>query len=416
MTNLDTSLNATPASGEFRRADRISNIKMSEIVQISEAAAELRARGEDVLSLATGEPDFPTPDHVITAAHEAALAGETGYPPTRGTTKLRETVAKRANADPEEVIISTGAKQVLANLMLATLNPGDEVVCPTPYWTSYRDIIGMAGGQVVEVTCPATQGFKMTPQQFEAAITPATRWLLLNSPSNPSGAVYSASELKALGEVLERHPHVWLASDEIYRYISYSDCPSVRDVLPSLKERTIVIDGVSKAFSMTGWRIGWGIAPIALTRAMIAVQGQITSGACSISQAAAVAALTGDQEFLNVRRDAFKARRDFVIDKISAIPLLECAAPDGAFYAFVSCEAAIGCRTPDGDVISDDADFCRYVLSSQRLAIVPGRAFSVPGFFRLSYAYADAQLQDGLRGLHTLRTPLAGRHKRRAEK
>ncbi len=380
----------------FRRASRISQIEISEIVQISEAAGALRAAGHDVLSLGTGEPDFPTPDHVIAAAHDAALAGETKYTPTKGTVKVRKAIAELAGIGVDEVIVSTGAKQVLSNLMLASLNPGDEVICPAPYWTSYRDIVAFAGGCVVEVPCPATQGFKITPEQLDKAITPSTRWLLINSPSNPSGAVYSAEELQALGDVLNAHPHVWIASDEIYQHIAYVACPSVRDVLPDLADRTVIINGVSKAFAMTGWRIGWAVGPAAVVNAMTAVQGQSTSGASSISQAAALAALTGTQDLLATRRDAFQKRRDLVVSAIADNPLLGCASPDGAFYAFASCEAALGLETPSGTVIDDDAVFCRYVLETQGLALVPGRAFSMPGYFRLSYAYSEAELNDGL--------------------
>ncbi len=384
------------AQARFRRAGRIADIEISEIVRISEAASALRAAGRDVLSLGTGEPDFPTPDHVIAAAHAAALAGETRYPPTKGTAGLRRAIAGLAGVTPDEVIVSTGAKQVLSNLMLASLNAGDEVICPTPCWTSYRDIIRFAGGRVVEVACPAAQGFKITPAQLADAITPATRWLLLNSPSNPSGAVYSAAELGALGDVLRDHRHVWIASDEIYQHVAYTDCSSLRAVLPDLADRTIVINGVSKAYAMTGWRIGWAIGPAAAIDAMGAVQGQSTSGASSISQAAALAALTGPQELLAVRRDAFRARRDLVVAAIRADPLLDCTAPEGAFYVFASCKGALGLRSPSGELIGDDADFCRHVLETQGLALVPGRAFSMPGYFRLSYAYSETELRDGL--------------------
>ncbi len=376
-------------------SERIDGIALSEIVAISEGAARMRAQGHDVLALSTGEPDFPTPAHVCAAAFEAMKAGQTRYPPTAGTTELRQAVADGAGVKAGNVIVSTGAKQVLANVFLATLNPGDEVIVPAPYWTSYSDIISMSGGKTVLLRCGAETGFKMTPEQLEAAITPRTRWLLLNSPSNPSGAVYSADELAALAAVLVRFPQVWIASDEIYDLICYSPFVSFAQACPALADRTLTINGVSKAHAMTGWRIGWGIGPAELIKAMIAVQGQITSGACSIAQAAAVAALTGDQSHIASRAAEFRARRDTVVSALNEIPGITCAAPDGAFYVFPSCHGVLGQKTPDGRLLESDADFCAYVLAFTGLAIVPGRAFGLPGHFRLSYAYALRDLQDG---------------------
>lgn len=380
----------------FERADRIANIALSEIVQLSEQANVLRAAGQNVLSLGTGEPDFPTPPHVIEAAHQAAQNGETRYPPTAGTAALRAAIAETGTCDAKNVIVSTGAKQVIANAFTASLNPGDEVVVPAPYWTSYTDVIGMFGGTPVIVRPQAGQRFKITPEQLEAAITPRTKWLLLNTPSNPSGMIYTADELAALGEVLYRHPHVWLMADEIYQHIAYVPYVSVTDVLPQLSERMLVINGTSKAHSMTGWRIGWGMGPIELIRAMTTVQGQITSGACSVSQAAALAALTGPQDHLQVRRAAFNARRDMVLDRVNKIPGLYAECPDGAFYLFPSCAGLLGSKTPDGSTLRSDADFCAHVLAQTGLVIVPGRAFGLPGYFRLSYAYGDAELSDAM--------------------
>lgn len=379
----------------LQKADRIDGMALSEIVAISEEAARLRAAGHDVLALSTGEPDFPTPAHICDAAHKAMQAGQTRYPPTAGTAALRAAIADKAGVEPACVIVSTGAKQVLADVFLATLNPGDEVIVPAPYWTSYSDIVALSGGESVVLSCGADAGFKLTPEQLEAAITSRTRWVLLNSPSNPTGAVYSAAELAALGEVLARHPHVWIASDEIYDLICYAPFTSFREACPDLADRTIVINGVSKAHAMTGWRIGWGIAPSELIKAMIAVQGQITSGACSIAQAAALEAVTGDQTHVAERLDAFRARRDFVVDALNAIPGITCPVPDGAFYVFPSCEGLLGYKTPDGAVLETDAGFCAYVLAATGLAIVPGRAFGLPGHFRLSYAYARTDLEDG---------------------
>lgn len=379
----------------LKKSDRLDGIALSEIVAISESAARMRADGHDVLALSTGEPDFPTPPHVCNAAHEAMQAGQTRYAPTAGTAQLRGAIADSAGVEAKNVIVSTGAKQVLANLFLATLNSDDEVIVPAPYWTSYSDIISMSGGRTVLLHCGAEAGFKMTPEQLEAAITPRTRWLLLNSPSNPSGAVYSKEELAGLGQVLERYPHIWIASDEIYGLICYRSFASFRHACPALADRTLVINGVSKAHAMTGWRVGWGIGPAELIKAMTAVQGQITSGACSIAQAAAHAALTGDQSHIASRAAEFRARRDMVVSALNEIPGITCAAPDGAFYVFPSCKGILGCQTPDGKLLETDADFCAYVLAFTGLAIVPGRAFGLPGHFRLSYAYARRDLQDG---------------------
>ncbi|TWI92490.1 aspartate aminotransferase [Roseibium hamelinense] len=322
-------------------------------------------------------------------------AGQTRYPPTAGTAALRPAIADKAGVAAANVIVATGAKQVLADMFLATLNQGDEVIVPTPYWTSYSDIIALSGGEALLLRCGADAGFKMTPEQLEATITPRTRWVLLNSPSNPTGAVYTAKELAALGAVLARYPHVWIASDEIYDLICYAPFTSFCNACPDLADRTIIINGVSKAHAMTGWRIGWAIAPTELIQAMIAVQGQITSGACSISQAAALEAVTGDQSHITERLDAFRDRRDFVVDALNAIPGFTCSVPDGALYVFPSCEAVLGLRTPDGARLETDTDFCAYVIATTGLAIVPGRAFGLPGHFRLSYAYARASLEDG---------------------
>ncbi|MCO6179638.1 pyridoxal phosphate-dependent aminotransferase [Ciceribacter sp. RN22] len=375
----------------FRRASRIASLEISEIVQLAERSAVLRAEGRDVISFATGEPDFPTPQHVVDAAHAAALAGKTRYPATVGTPELRAAIAKINGVTPKEVIVSTGAKQVLANAMLATLEPGDEVVMPAPYWTSYSDIVSMAEGRPVVVPCPMTEGFKLSPAALEAHITPRTRWLMLNSPSNPSGAIYDRQEIKALAEVLARYPDVWIVADEIYEHLNFVPFHSFTAVAPELSERTLIVNGVSKAYSMTGWRIGWGIGPTELIKAMGAVQGQITSGACSIAQAAALEALTGDQALLDDRRATLLARRDKVVSALNAVPGIECPVPDGAFYAFPNIEGAMAACG-----FSSDAEFCAWLLDEAGIAIVPGRAFGLPGHARLSFAYSDKELDAGL--------------------
>ena len=385
----------------FKRSDRLGAIGLSEIVQISEAASRMRREGQDILALSTGEPDFPTPSPICEAATAAMAAGHTRYTATAGSPELRSAVADFCGFDTgaENVIISTGAKQVLFNAFMATLNEGDEVIIPTPYWASYRDIVSVAGGNTVEIKCGIDAGFKLTAENLEAAITHKTRWLLLNTPSNPSGAMYSHDELTEIGHVLERYPDVWVMSDEIYQYIAYAPFASFRLANPALANRTLIVNGVSKAWSMTGWRIGWGIGPQELIKAMVAVQGQNTSGASSISQAAAVAALEGDQSHLEERRTIFLKRRNMVVEKINDISLLTCPVPEGAFYVFPSCIETFGRRTAEGAVIQTDADFCHHVLKSVGLAIVPGRAFSMPGHFRLSYAYAEDELEEGSRRL-----------------
>ncbi|HMS96917.1 MAG TPA: pyridoxal phosphate-dependent aminotransferase [Tabrizicola sp.] len=375
----------------FRRAQRMTGLEISEIVQIAERAAALKKAGRDILSLATGEPDFPTPPHVIEAAHRAALAGQTRYTPTLGTAELRAAVAMDAGATAAEVIISTGAKQVIANAMLATLDSGDRVLMPAPYWTSYSDIVAMAGGLADVIPCGMDRGFKLTPDRLEAALTPRTRWVMLNAPSNPSGAVYSAAEIGALAEVLRRHPQVVILADEIYEHLSFVPFSRFADAAPDMKPRLLTVNGASKAWSMTGWRIGWGIGPAVLIQAMGAVQGQITSGACSIAQAAALAALTGDPALIDERRTALRARRDRVVAGLNAVPGIDCPSPDGAFYVFPNVTGAMAAKG-----FATDAALCEWLLETAGVAIVPGQAFGLPGHARLSFAYADQDLDDGI--------------------
>ena len=384
---------------DFRRSHRASALSLSEIVRISEAARRLQAQGKPVLTFGTGEPDFATPDHVIEAAHQAAMRGETSYTPTQGIAPLRQAVADQAgfSVDPGQIIISTGAKQVLSNAFLATLDPGEQVIVPAPFWTSYSDIIDFCEAELIPVSCSAETGFLLTPDRLEAAITDKTRWLLLNSPGNPSGAMYSEQQLQDLADVLRRHPHVWILADEIYQHIAYAPFTSFRNAAPDLADRMLIVNGVSKSHAMTGWRIGWGIGPAPLIKAMTAIQGQSTSGACSISQAAALAALTGPQDHLAIRCAEFRARRDMVVAGLNAIGGLKCAQPTGAFYVFPSCTDVIGKTTPQGTMIENDADYCDYLLTQALVALVPGRAFGLPGHFRLSYAYGETDLREGLR-------------------
>ena len=384
----------------FRRAARIADVELSEILIISEAAAAMKAAGHDVISLGTGEPDFPTPTPVVEAAYKAALGGATTYTATVGTPALRQAIADACQRENgfkpalSEIIVCSGAKQVLYNAFCATLDEGDEVLITAPYWTSYPDIISVCGGKPVALPTSAATGFRITPDQLRAAITPRTRWLLLNSPGNPSGAVYTREDLEALAEVLRDFPHVAVMSDEIYQHICYVPFTSFRMAAPDLADRMLIVNGVSKSYAMTGWRIGWGIGPKRLIDAMVAVQSQITSGASSVGQAAAVAALTGDQQMLAERNDDFRARRDMVRDALNATGLIRCGSADGAFYLFPDCTATFGKTAPDGTKIEKDSDFCTSLLKSEGVALVPGRAFGVPGHFRLSYAYSRTSLTE----------------------
>ena len=384
----------------FRRAARIADVELSEIIQISEAAAALKRAGRDVISLGTGEPDFPTPVHVVAAAHAAAQRGETTYTPTAGTPALRAAVAaacERENGyrpDPAEVIVAAGAKQVIFDAFFATLDAGDEVILAAPYWTSYPDMIAVCGGTPVVVAAGAAAGFKLTAAALRSAITERTRWVLLNSPGNPSGAVYSADELASLADVLRDAPHVGIVADEIYQHICYVPFTSFRIAAPDLADRILIVNGVSKSYAMTGWRIGWGIGPRRLIDAMVAVQGQITSGASSVSQAAALAAVSGDQQLLAERNDDFRERRDMVRAALNATGMIRCGSADGAFYLFPDCTAAFGKVAPDGTRIERYADFTAALLQAEGVALVPGRAFGLPGHFRLSYAYSRASLTE----------------------
>jgi aspartate aminotransferase len=329
------------------------------------------------------------------------LRGETKYPPTQGTLELRQAIIdttryhSSTTQSIDNIIVSTGAKQVLANALLSSVNEGDEIILPAPFWTSYADIIGFCEAVPVMVTCKVENDFKIIPEDLLAAITPKTKWLMLNSPNNPSGALYSHNEIAALARILNKHPHVWLLVDEIYQHISYNEFRSFLEVAPDLAERMLVVNGVSKAYAMTGWRLGWGIGPKSLIKAMVGIQGLTTSGASSISQAAALAALTGPQDILKQRLKSFIERRNFVVKALNKTGILECKNPGGSFYIFPSCSKTFGKVTPQGHIITTDADFCNYILEQAKVALVPGRAFGLPGYFRLSYAYSMSELQKG---------------------
>jgi len=388
----------------FRRADRISQIAISEILRIGARAAQLKREGRDVIVLGAGEPDFDTPDNIKEAAIRAIWAGETKYTLLDGTLALKDAIARKFERDngltygPEEITVSTGAKQVIHNALMATLNDGDEVIVGVPYWTSYADMITIAGGTTIEVACSESNGFRMDPDDLERAITPRTRWVMLNSPSNPTGAAYRESDLRALAQVLLRYPHVWVIADDIYEHLTYGDFEfkTMAQVEPRLKSRTLTINGLSKAYAMTGWRLGYGGGPKVLIAAMAVVQSQSTSNPCSISQAAAVEALNGPQAILIERRQSFERRRDLVVDRLNAVDGLRCRRPEGAFYTYTNCAGVLGRRTPKGKRLETDVDFCEYLLVDHDVAVVPGTIFGLAPYFRISYATSQAQLQTAL--------------------
>ena len=383
-------------------ADTLSRVKPSATIAITQKARDLKATGRDIISLSVGEPDFDTPDNIKQAAIAAIQRGETKYPPVSGIGPLREAVAakfKRENGldyKPSQTIVCTGGKQVLFNAFLATLNPGDEVVIPAPYWVSYPDMVLLTGGTPVIVSTVMAHGFKLQAADLERAITLRTKWVLLNSPSNPSGAAYTRDELKAITDVLVRHPDVWVLTDDMYEHLVYGDFvfTTPAQIEPNLLERTLTMNGVSKAYAMTGWRIGYAAGPEHLIKAMDMVQGQQTSGACTIAQWASVEALNGPQDFIPERRRAFEDRRDLVVSMLNQAKDLECPSPEGAFYVYPSCAGAIGKSTPGGKRIDSDEDFVVELLESEGVAAVHGSAFGSGPNFRISYATSTQLLEE----------------------
>ncbi len=383
-------------------ASRLDRIKPSPTVAVSSKARELKAAGHDVIGLGAGEPDFDTPDHIKAAAVAAIAAGQTKYTAVAGTPELREAICakfKRENGldyTPEQITVGCGGKQTIYNAMMATVQPGDEVIIPAPYWVSYPDIVLLAEGDPVMVPCPQNNGFRMRPEDLEAAITPRTKWLMLNSPSNPTGAAYTRDDMKALTEVLMRHPHVWVMPDDMYEHIVYDgfEFTTPAQVEPGLYERTLTLNGVSKAFAMTGWRVGYAAGPTELIAAMNKIQSQSTTHTSSISQAAALAALTGPLDFMADWIAAFKERRDLVVEMLNRAEGLNCATPEGAFYVYPSCAGLIGKKTPDGKTIETDGEFVTYLLESVGVAVVQGEAFGLSPYFRVSYATSIDLLRD----------------------
>ncbi len=386
-------------------AERLSRIKPSPTIAVSQKARDLKAAGQDVIGLGAGEPDFDTPDNIKEAAIAAIKRGETKYTAVDGTPELKAAVAakfKRENGldyGPAQITVGTGGKQVLYNALMATLDPGDEVVIPAPYWVSYPDMALLAEGEPVIVPCSQNNLFKLQPDDLETAITDKTKWLILNSPSNPTGSAYSRDEMQALGEVLERHEQVWVLTDDIYEHLTYDgfEFATLAQVVPALYERTLTVNGVSKAYCMTGWRIGFAGGPAELIKAMSKVQGQSTSNPSSISQAAAVEALTGPNDFIAEHNQVFKARRDLVVDALNTCTGLACHRPEGAFYVYPSCAGTIGKKTPDGKTIASDGDFVTYLLEAEGVATVQGEAFGLSPYFRISYATATEALEEACR-------------------
>jgi aspartate aminotransferase len=383
-------------------ADILSRVKPSATIQITQKARELKAQGKDIISLSVGEPDFDTPDNIKQAAIAAIQRGETKYPPVSGIQPLREAIAakfKRENGldyKASQTIVGTGGKQVLYNAFLATLNPGDEVVIPTPYWVSYPEMVALNGGTSVFVPTTLENNFKLQPADLDRAITPRTKWVMLNSPSNPSGAAYSHDELRAITDVLVAHPHVWILTDDMYEHLTYGDFKFVTpaQIEPRLYERTLTMNGVSKAYAMTGWRIGYAAGPEHLIKAMDMVQGQQTSGAATISQWAALEALTGPQDCIQTFKKAFEKRRDLVVSMLNQATGLKCPKPEGAFYVYPSVAGLIGKKTGSGKVIATDEDFVIGLLEAEGVAAVHGSAFGLGPNFRISYATSDALLEE----------------------
>ncbi|MEL6782260.1 MAG: pyridoxal phosphate-dependent aminotransferase [Pseudomonadota bacterium] len=385
-------------------SDAVNRVQPSATIAVTTKAAELRRAGEDVIGLGAGEPDFDTPDHIKEAAIKAIHDGKTKYTPADGIPELKEAICAKFERDnglsyaPSQVNVSPGGKPVIYNAFVATLNPGDEVIVPAPYWVSYPDMALLAGGTPVFVECGPNANYKLTPDALEATITPKTKWLVLNSPSNPTGAAYTEAELRGLADVLLRHPHVHVLTDDMYEHLVYDgfDFKTIAQVEPGLYDRTLTMNGVSKAYAMTGWRIGYAAGPENLVTAMRKVMSQSTSNPCSISQWAAVAALNGDHDFLPERNAVFKSRRDLVVAELNKAEGLQCGTPEGAFYVYPSCAGVIGKTAPSGKVIESDKAFAAELLETEKVAVVFGEAFGLSPAFRISYATSTEALQEAM--------------------
>ena len=384
-------------------SDSLKKIKPSPTIAVTQKARELKAAGKDVIGLGAGEPDFDTPDNIKQAAIKAINDGDTKYTAVDGTPALKKAIVekfkKENNLDytTDQITVGAGGKHVIYNAMMATLNDGDEVIIPAPYWVSYPDIVLLAGGKPVVMECDEKQGFKINPLDLEKFITPKTKWIILNSPSNPTGACYSEKDIKAIAAVLEKHKHIYILSDDIYEHVTYEGFKFFTIAqIESLKDRVLTMNGVSKAYSMTGWRIGYAAGPKDIVKAIAKIQSQSTTNPSSISQAASVEALSGTQDFIKKRADSFQERRDFVVKALNDIDGINCLNPDGAFYVFPSCKDLMGKKDPSGKEIKSDTDFVQSLLENSGVAVVQGSAFGLEGFFRISYATSMENLKKAL--------------------
>ncbi len=382
---------------------RHARVPLAATMQMTAKARAMRAAGVDVISLTIGEPDFASPPHAIEAAHQAALRGETKYTPQDGVPALKQAIQRKFVRDSglefalDEIAVSGGGKQAIFNALMATVDEGDEVVIPAPYWGAYPLMTGLVGGVPVPVNCPQNNGFKLRPEDLDAAITPRTKWLLLNFPNNPTGAACSADEMAALGEVMLQHPHIWIMCDDMYEHLLYTGMrhATMAAVVPALRERTLTISGVSKSYAMTGWRVGFAAGPRPLIKAMVAMQGHATAGVSGINQAAAAAALDGPQESVAEQAAAYRRRRDLVVDGLNAASGIQCHRPEGAFYVYPNIAGCLGKTTPAGTRIVTDADFALALLEEKHVATVHGAAFGMSPYLRISYATGDAALAEG---------------------
>lgn len=389
---------------QLKLSEAVNRVAPSATIAVTTKAAELKRAGEDVIGLGAGEPDFDTPEHIKTAAIQAIHDGKTKYTPADGLPELKEAICAKFKRDndldytPDQVHVAPGGKPVIYNAFVSTLNEGDEVIVPAPYWVSYPEMVKLCGGTPVTVSCGPNAKYKLTPEALEAAITPKTKWLILNSPSNPTGAAYTADELIALGEVLVRHPQVWVLTDDMYEHLVYDgfDYKTIAQVVPDLYDRTLTMNGVSKAYAMTGWRIGYAAGPAELIKTMRKVISQTTSNPCSVSQYAAITALNGSHDFLAERNAVFKKRRDFVVAELNKANGLTCGTPEGAFYVYPSCAGVIGKTAPSGKVIETDTDFASELLETEKVAVVMGEAFGMSPAFRISYATSDEALEKAM--------------------
>ncbi len=400
-------------------ANRLSRIKPSPTIAVTNKAKELKAAGRDVIGLGAGEPDFDTPDFIKEASYAAIKRGETKYTAVDGTPALKDAIIAKFKRDNDldytrdQITVGTGGKQTLYNALMASVNPGDEVIIPAPYWVSYPDMVLLAEGTPVPVECTKENNFKLTPEQLDAAITPKTKWFIFNSPSNPTGGAYTRQELKALTDVLLKHPHVYIMTDDMYEHLVYDgfEFCTPAQVEPKLYDRTLTCNGVSKSYAMTGWRIGYAAGPKELIKAMAKIQSQSTSNPSSVSQAAALAALEGDQSFLKERNDVFAERRNMVVDMLNEADGIECLKPEGAFYVYPSCAGVIGRTTPDGKTIESDSDFVTYLLESEGVACVQGSAFGLSPYFRISYATSTESLTEACKRIQKACAALNGKAK-----